>query len=478
MPWSIEAPLGPQSVGLLETSADNRLDKWIEKASALLDTPFAALGVLDGDCEILPSMHGLSEPWISERELPLSHSISKLAVDGNAPLIVADAQTDARLAGNEFLASLGAHGCLAYPVSLPDGPPFGALWVIDNHPRDWTERDMAILEMLGDALKLEVALRVETATREAARGNLKNLMQHMLIHAAVLSRNGTFMWVNEAGLPIEGLNAKELRDTHFLDAPWWTGDEETRAILAKQLEAAGNGESPRFDVRIKRPNGEGKLDLTLVPIRDGEGMTVRILMTGVDITERAAIEERQTLLMQEMAHRIRNLMSVIMSVSAQSLASADTLEEASFALRERLMAMSRCHASLLANDWNGVGLDQLISDELRAYEGRVAMEGPSVSINGTSAQTMALILHELATNAAKHGALSNDSGHVRITWGATSPGRIRLNWEEIGGPGTRPPERTGFGHSILTRVAEHEFSEAPEIRFSTGGMTYALTIPV
>jgi two-component sensor histidine kinase len=142
-----------------------------------------------------------------------------------------------------------------------------------------------------------------------------------------------------------------------------------------------------------------------------------------------------------------------------------------------MMAMSRCHSALLANQWTGVQLDRLIADELRAHEDRVDIEGPPVTVNGSSAQTMTLIIHELATNAAKHGALSNERGRVRVEWQRTAGDRIRLSWEENGGPKAAPPERTGFGHSILVQVADHEFSASPEISFASDGLKYAVEFP-
>jgi two-component sensor histidine kinase len=153
------------------------------------------------------------------------------------------------------------------------------------------------------------------------------------------------------------------------------------------------------------------------------------------------------------------------------------LSDAASALQKRLTAMARCHSALVSNDWAGAQLRRLVEDELAAYEERITIDGPDIMIETNVAQTTALIVHELATNAAKYGALSNDKGSVRVEWRQDN-GRLELEWAESGGPAVRAPERTGFGYAIIKQAAEREFSSEPDIRFEEAGFQYRIAIPL
>lgn len=186
---------------------------------------------------------------------------------------------------------------------------------------------------------------------------------------------------------------------------------------------------------------------------------------------------RDQLVMHEMNHRVRNLMSVVSSVCTQTLAQSTSLSEASEKLQERIMSMARCHEALTRSDWTNVSLNHLIAEEVRAYSDRVSIQGPPFTIAAKSAQMVAMIIHELATNALKYGALSNPDGKVDVSW-ERADDKMKLRWVESGGPIVQMPESTGFGHSIIERAAAHEFETQPEINFDLDGFKYSLLFPI
>jgi two-component sensor histidine kinase len=133
---------------------------------------------------------------------------------------------------------------------------------------------------------------------------------------------------------------------------------------------------------------------------------------------------------------------------------------------------------LIEKDWQGADIGAVIHAEMRPYAGRVTIEGPSIALSARAAQNFGLAVHELATNAAKHGALSNSAGHVHISWSVQRPNGPRLftfSWQERGGPRVTPPVRKGFGSAVLEQVMAEYFDTPPQLEFAADGVRYELT---
>jgi two-component sensor histidine kinase len=136
---------------------------------------------------------------------------------------------------------------------------------------------------------------------------------------------------------------------------------------------------------------------------------------------------------------------------------------------------------LLDKRWGGINIAEIVGAEMSPYAGRVRIDGPKLMLHPKAAQNFSLALHELATNAAKYGALSNATGSVHITWrvsGLNGQGTFSLCWQEHGGPPVAVPERKGFGSTVLEYVMGEYFSEPPRMEFAPSGLRYALTAPV
>lgn len=208
-----------------------------------------------------------------------------------------------------------------------------------------------------------------------------------------------------------------------------------------------------------------------------DGRPRRIVGVALDITERRAAEERQALLMREVDHRAKNALAVALSVV--QLAPRDVPAEAFAAgVTARIAAMARTHSLLAAEGWAGAELRSLIEPEVRAYAGHVALAGPALRISAAAAQPLAMLLHELATNAAKHGALSAPGGQVALCWTLDAES-LRLVWRERGGPPLAgPPGRLGFGSRLLVSLAERQLGGRVTLDWSDpAGLVAELTIP-
>jgi len=236
----------------------------------------------------------------------------------------------------------------------------------------------------------------------------------------------------------------------------------------------------RAEFRILRPDGEVRwcVGAAAASFSEREEL-LHVSGVTVDITERKRSEERQALLAEEVDHRARNVISVVQSVLR--ITRADSIREYISAVDGRINALSTAHRLLASARWEGADLRRLVSEEFAPYQNgeteRVIIEGPDVLLAPAMAQTTALALHELVTNAAKHGALSEDGGSVALTWRLT-PDRIDFSWTETGGPPVTPPKRSGYGTRIFKAGIEQQLKGAVEFFWEPDGLKCLLSIPL
>lgn len=223
------------------------------------------------------------------------------------------------------------------------------------------------------------------------------------------------------------------------------------------------------------------LDAALGEWRDASGER---FFTGVlrDVTERRAAEERQTLLAREVDHRAKNALTVVQSVLR--LTPANDPKTFATAVEARVSALARAHSLLAQEGWTAADLRTLASQELGAHGWRqgqdemIALSGPPCRLASTAVQPVAMVLHELATNATKHGALSVPGGRARLTWQLDhEAAHLRLCWSESGGPPVKPPSRRGFGSRLIEATIRNQLSGAVEWRWNVTGLTCDVSIP-
>jgi PAS domain S-box-containing protein len=235
-----------------------------------------------------------------------------------------------------------------------------------------------------------------------------------------------------------------------------------------------------LEFKIVRPDGEVRwlLDRGQGVQDKQQGPNLRVMGTVLDITDRKRNEERQHLLMAELDHRVKNILSNVLAVARLSSHRAQSLEAFVESLDGRIQAISRAHGLLRRGAWAGASLAELAADALAPFQasGNIEIDGAPVSIVPELAQSMALILHELATNAVKHGALSTSSGRVKLAWSRPSQGQLRFVWQESGGPSAAPPTTKGFGLTVL-QTAASDLGAVANYHFRDHGFVYTLQGP-
>lgn len=234
------------------------------------------------------------------------------------------------------------------------------------------------------------------------------------------------------------------------------------------------------EFRIVRPSGELRWCYGAgIILRDGSGKALRMTGVTVDITERRHAEERQALLAREVDHRAKNTLAVVLSMLR--LTRAPTIESFISTVEGRVHALAATHNLLSATRWEGAELGKIVDEELAPYHAshrrRITTSGPRVILLPANAQAVALALHELATNAAKYGAFSTDTGALSVTW-RTEGDTMVLDWTESGGPPTEEPARLGLGLTIVRSSIEAQFRGAVTYHWRPDGLHCRLTIPV
>lgn len=234
--------------------------------------------------------------------------------------------------------------------------------------------------------------------------------------------------------------------------------------------------------RTSRAGHRVQASLTISPIRDTAGKIVGASAVARDIAERKAVEERANLLLAELDHRVKNILAVVSAVVTQTLKSGATLEVAKEEIEGRITAIAHAHGLLTIHGGVEGSLRDLVATELAPYQqqGKQIIEGDDVSLSSKSSLIFALAIHELATNAAKYGALSTPQGRVSVNWtlADTAAGRVlEFVWVETGGPRVDPPSHRGFGTRLFEQSLARGLSATVERDFLPSGIRCRILLP-
>jgi PAS domain S-box-containing protein len=345
------------------------------------------------------------------------------------------------------------------------------------------------LEQLNLQLERRVAER--TAELEASNARLTQSEQARSL-ALAAGQMGSWEWEvggeeikwDEGQYRIFGVDqrrfAPRIEDVRGLIHPddWQTLQQSVERMAdSARTRSAESALTQPTEFRVLRGNGETRWCTgTAAASLDPDGKVVRISGVTIDVTERKEAEERQNLLAREVDHRARNALAVIQSIIR--LTRARSVEEYVAAIEGRIKALARAHTLLSESRWQGADLATLVGEELDPYRAgdKVAFNGPDISLHSSTAQGLALALHELATNAAKHGALSSAKGKVSLSW-QLRPDILVLNWVESGGPQIKPPAAKSFGLRVIRASIEQQLAGDVEFDWNPNGLRCSFSIP-
>lgn len=361
----------------------------------------------------------------------------------------------------------------------------------------WSWIDVAILITAATAEILWIALalcRGDAATARAAvaerdaralqssAARFKGLLEGAPDAVVISSADGRIVLLNAEAERLFGYRREDLfgQSLEILMPHRFRGRHagHVSSYLARPTTRRMGDGSNMFGRR--RDGTEFPIETNLSLLSDnGEGLVTSVIR---DLTPRREVQEREALLIRELNHRVKNTLASVQSIVAQTVRSAQSPEAFNEAVLARVMALSQSHDVLTRNDWTGAKVADVVAEQLNPYTrgAPFALTGPAVVLRPNRAVTLGMAVGELATNAAKYGALSNN-GAVSVSWSISGPlaaPTLHLIWVERGGPPVAPPSREGFGTRLLKRSLAAGLHGSAELDYAVEGLTATLAFPL
>ena len=336
----------------------------------------------------------------------------------------------------------------------------------------------------GNVLKRASEVQADNRRLEIERNRLVEMFMQAPGFVAVLSGpNHNFQLYNEAYHRL--VDHRDLKGKTVAEALPEVVEQGYIDMLDSVFQTGEplHGKDKLFQIRRRPglPMESAYVDFIYQPVRDEGGQVVGIFVQGYDVTENVIAAERQKLMIDELNHRVKNTLATVQSIAMQTARSH--IDPATFAkgFQARLMALSHTHDLLTRSHWEGADLADILEHETAAHgANRVIQNGPALALEPAAALSIGMIFHELATNAAKYGALSVGDGRVFVDWsvGNQQDRRLHLTWREVGGPAVMEPERKGFGSRLIERNVRHDLAGEAKLSYATNGFQAEISIPL
>lgn len=408
------------------------------------------------------------------------HGAMQAGLMVSAGSVAADDSRHSQKATESF-AAIGVKSYLLAPV-VRDGHATAIVYLHDSQPRRWDERQAEFAREIAGRVWLALRNADATARLSASEQRFEAIFNTAAIGLSEIDADGRFIRFNPTMGTILGREPETAREQTIASVTFPDDIAESEARFAGALEGGG---SYVIEKRYQRPDGDVVWTVSHVTrLVDAEG-TLSFFTVTTDVTERKEQDRIRAWLLAELNHRVKNNLSTVQALAQQSLAASSTPEEFQRSFDARLMALSRAHDLLMRETWTSAGLGQIVAETLAPFrldeDGRIMIGGPEVRLSPTAAVTMTLAFHELATNAARFGALSSPSGRVSVQWSVDQTeagGVVKLNWRENGGPEVPPPTRRGFGSRLIERGAARELGGHVRLDFEPGGVACVFHLPL
>jgi len=329
---------------------------------------------------------------------------------------------------------------------------------------------------IGSILDVTERKQTEQALR-AREAELETIVQRtpfILIRNSVDCR---YRFVSDAYAQMIGRKPEEIIGKTVREVVGDEGYETVEPYIKKVLA----GERVEYEREVQYQGvGPRFLHGVYMPEKDEQGNVIGWIASITDITERKRAEAQRDLLVAELSHRVKNTLATVVSIAHLSFSKAPSPDQAQRSFDERIRALAQTHARLADANWSGVSLATIVRDETAPYRGaNVRIDGPDILLSPKIAVSLGMAVHELATNAAKYGALSSKSGEVAVTWSLDPAAKqVRIEWIESRGPSVNEPDHTGFGRLLLERALASDLNGEVKIDFAKNGLHCLISFPL
>ncbi|MBC8202745.1 MAG: PAS domain S-box protein [Planctomycetes bacterium] len=402
----------------------------------------------------------------------------KLDKEGSIAIESSD-RTDLPKGVADAIAECSVNAILAVPAVINGTVEAFACFEIMDGIRHWLPNEILEATVVLNGYARSIERRIEDREQAAEEFKLRSseeryrlITSHSPVVLFGIDTNGTFTLSEGRGLGSMGARAGDVvgRSMYELYRNYPEVLEHANLALA--------GEESHARIKI----GDQIFETWFTPVKDDDQMIVGVSGVSVDITRRHELEEQQLIMMRELDHRVKNNIASVMSLVELSKQGAASVQEYAKTLNGRLHALAVAHSTLAKSHWSGAWLRDILQLTLQPYmagpRNQIQFEGPDVELFGVLARPMCMVIHELATNAMKHGALKVDSGNVLVSTRILSDEKVHLSWIETDGP-EMPTERIpSTGTSLLEGLVSHEMNGTISIDFKKSGLHCVIKVPL
>lgn len=333
-----------------------------------------------------------------------------------------------------------------------------------------------------DRLIASLEARVARRTRALQEANERFQLALDSSHVTVFSQDQALVynWISQSFRDVTAEQIVGHTDADFLPpAPAAELERLKRGVIT-------TGDSARAEIRIDFPPETLWQDVTLLASTAADGSVTGLIGAAVDISERKQFESHVRLLMRELTHRSKNMLAVIQALMRQTASHAGSVDDFTRRFSNRLDSLAGTYDLLIKEGWRGTTMEALVRSQLAHYTDRqgsqIDIEGVALRLPPDATQNIGMALHELATNAAKYGALSVPTGRVRVHWqvqpDAQGVPSCSISWRESGGPPVTPPRRRGFGQLLIERIVARSVGGTVDLAYHPAGVEWTLDFPV
>ncbi len=395
-----------------------------------------------------------------------------------------------------LVAALGAWSLgLSYVLAVPFGRRItrsaqrlvsAAAALGRGEPIEPVRTGLREIDHVSDALaSASVELQEREAALRASEERLRATHDNAAVGIIEVDQDGRILEVNEAECSLTGLTRGELVGRHFAHSTPSEDRERDMQLFMRQI----TGELPTYTIEKQHIRADGSMGWVRVSstaVRNERGTFLHAVRVVEDVSERKQAETQQRLLVEELNHRVKNTLATVQSLAFQTFKHTGSAGAARERFEARLISLSRTHNLLNQSSWTGAPLKQVIAVELEPYASgrgqRIGVTGADLDLPPSAALAFGMTFHELATNAAKYGALSLAQGRVEVSWAVSESesGRrnLKLRWIERNGPTVDSPSESGFGSRLIDQIVRHQLNGRCNLRFEPEGLVCDLEIPL